>query len=260
MNFKRLSLATFIGAGLTLASCSSDDPTPTGDGTSTMNVRLTDAPCDYDEVNIDVQAVEVIYEDTGKVTLNSIAPGVYNLLDFNNGLDTLIAADNLPSGRVSQIRLILGQNNTIMIDSTVYNLTTPSAQQSGLKVKFNTELLDGFEYNVTLDFDACRSIVVTGSPSPKYILKPVIRAFVDATTGSISGWVQPDTAVSYTYVVNQNDTVGTIPDSTGFFQLSGLPSGAYDVEFTANAPYNNYTESQVQVTAGQVNNIDTIQF
>lgn len=248
-------VATF-SAALFLTSCESE-PT-TSNGTSKMNVHLTDAPCNYDEVNIDVQGVEVIYNDSNRIQLTSVTPGVYNLLDFNNGLDTLIATEDLPSGRVNQIRLILGTNNSIMVDSTLQDLKTPSAQQSGLKVKFQTELVDGITYDVTLDFDACKSIVHTGND--KYILKPVIRAFVDATSGSIEGYVQPDTAVSYTYVIDNLDTIGTIPDSTGYFRLSGLPAGTFDVNFDAIAPYTNQIETGVNVTLGQVTDIDTIQF
>ena len=39
-------------------------------------------------------------------------PGIYNLLDFTNGKDTLIADAELSGGSNSQIRLILGDNNS----------------------------------------------------------------------------------------------------------------------------------------------------
>ncbi len=256
MNYGSKFLAGTALASLTLVSCSPD--ATTSNGTSKMNIHLTDAPCDYDEVNIDVQAVEVFYEDTNSITLNAIQPGIYNLLDYNNGLDTLIATQNLPTGRINQVRLILGSNNTIMVDSTVYDLKTPSAQQSGLKINFQQELINGVEYDVTLDFDACKSVVETGND--KYILKPVIRAFVDATSGSIEGVVQPDTAVAYTYVVDAGDTIGTIPDSTGYFKLNGISAGTFDVNFDAVAPYTDQIETGVSVTLGQTTDIDTIQF
>ncbi|GGH70048.1 DUF4382 domain-containing protein [Phaeocystidibacter marisrubri] len=256
----KINMTTLFGAalmGLTLVSCSEEEPT-TQNGTSTMNVKLTDAPGDYDQVNIDVQAVEIIYADSGKTTLNAIQPGIYDLLELNNGLDTLIATEDIPSGEVSQIRLILGNNNTVMVDSVIYDLKTPSAQSSGLKIKFNETLIDGVEYSVTLDFDAARSIVLTGNG--KYILKPVIRAFVDATSGAIEGYVQPDTAVTYTFVIDNTDTIGTVPDTTGYFRISGLPAGTHDVNFSAAAPYTDQTITGVNVTLGQVTDIDTIQF
>lgn len=245
-----------VALSVFLVACEPD--ATSSNGTSKMNVHLTDAPCNYDEVNVDVQSVEVTYDDSNKVQLTTINPGVYNLLDFNNGLDTLIATEDLPSGRVNQIRLILGNNNSVMIDSVVYPLNTPSAQQSGFKVNFQEELISGITYDVTLDFDACKSIVVRGNGM--YNLKPVVRAFVDATSGAIEGYVQPDTAVSYTYVIDNSDTVGTIPDSNGYFQIRGLSAGTFDVEFEAVAPYSDTVETGVNVTLGQITDIDTIQF
>lgn len=254
----KMMLTGAMAMGLMLVSCNTEDPIETSGGTSTMNVKLTDAPGNYDQVNINVQAVEVIYEDSGKVTMNAITPGIYDLLKLNNGLDTLIATEDLPAGKISQLRLILGDNNTVMVDSVVYDLKTPSAQSSGLKIKFNEELVDGVAYDVTLDFDAARSIVLTGNG--KYILKPVIRAFVDATSGAIEGYVQPDTAVTYTFVIDNTDTIGTVPDTTGYFRITGLSAGAHDVNFSAIAPYNDQTVTGVNVTLGQITDIDTIQF
>ncbi|KAB2808688.1 DUF4382 domain-containing protein [Phaeocystidibacter luteus] len=256
MTYGKKVLLGIFALSTALVSCSEEEPT--SNGTSKMNVHLTDAPCDYDEVNIDVQEVVVIYNDSMRETLTAINPGVYNILDLNNGIDTLIATEDIPSGEINQIRLVLGSNNTVMVDSIIYEMKTPSAQQSGWKIKFNEELIDGVTYDVTLDFDACKSIVLTGNG--KYILKPVVRAFVDATSGAIEGYVQPDSAVTYTYVIDNNDTVGTIPDTTGYFRIQGLSAGTFDVYFDATAPYTNQTETGVNVTLGQVTDIDTIQF
>lgn len=257
MHIKNSHFFGIVITGLMFTSCSPGQ-NPADGGTAKMNVRLTDAPGEYDEVNIDVQAVEIIYNDSDRVTMNAVRPGVYNLLDLTNGLDTLIATEDIPSGEISQIRLILGENNTVMVDSTLRDLNTPSAQQSGLKINFHETLVSGITYEVTLDFDASRSIVLTGNN--KYQLKPVIRAFVGAISGSIEGHVNPDSAVSYTFVIDNTDTIGTLPDSTGYFRINGLPAGSHDVNFTALAPYTDQTVNGVNVTLGQVTDIDTVSF
>src|SRR6478752_7197374 len=86
------------------------------DHTSRLDVSLTDAPGDYQQVNIDIQQVEV-HSASGNQTngWNSleIHKGVYDLLEFTNGLDTLLGTAILPTGRVSQIRLVLGTNNSV---------------------------------------------------------------------------------------------------------------------------------------------------
>jgi hypothetical protein len=59
-----------------------------------------------------------------------------------------------------------------MKDSVLYDLETPSAEQSGLKIKIDKNL--GFTTDsLTLDFDADKSILETGNG--KFILKPVIK-------------------------------------------------------------------------------------
>ena len=70
-----------------------------------LSVRMTDLPGNYDEVNVDIRGVEVT-GNGGSVTLN-INPGIYNLLDYANGVDTLIATGDVPAGllyyRISHI-------------------------------------------------------------------------------------------------------------------------------------------------------------
>src|SRR5687768_8418146 len=99
-----------------------------------LEVRLTDAPADFEEVNIEIKSIEINSSENegGWVSLANVKTGVYNLLDFTNGKDTLLASMNVPTGKVSQIRLILGENNSVKVDGEVIPLKTPSAQQSGL--------------------------------------------------------------------------------------------------------------------------------
>jgi hypothetical protein len=136
-----------------------------------VNVRMTDAPAIYDAVNIDLQEVVITGNDSTAVTLD-VNAGIYNLLDFSNGVDTLIATGALEVSEVSQIRLILGPNSTIVVDGVSYPLSTPSAEQSGLKLQVNATLEAGVVYTILLDFDANKSIVVTGNNT--YKLKPVV--------------------------------------------------------------------------------------
>lgn len=153
-------------------ACKKDDPT-TPNSTTTLNIHLTDGPGDYQEVNVDILQVRVKVADTSSqwLDLNTNA-GVYNLLDFQNGLDTVIASGPVPTDVLKEVRLVLGSNNTIMKDSVLYDLDTPSAQQSGLKIKIDKSLGLALD-SLTLDFDAAQSVVETGNG--KFILKPVIK-------------------------------------------------------------------------------------
>ena len=135
----------------------------------------------YDEVNIDIQRASIhtstdAEETSGWFDLPTTT-GIYDLLDYDAGNDTIFAFDPfLEVMTVSQIRLILGNANTIVVDGVTYDLDTPSAQTSGLKIQVHTQLQPDLIYKVVLDFDVNKSIVNTGND--KYKLSPVIKATV----------------------------------------------------------------------------------
>lgn len=248
---KILLIASFIVFGITLNSCNGDS-----NETYAYNVRMTDAPGPYEEVNIDLQAVEVTGNDGQTVVLNTTA-GIYNLLDFSNGLDTLIATSELSDAKVSQIRLILGSNNTVVVGGVSYPLSTPSAEQSGLKLQVNQTLLADIQNEILLDFDANASIVKTGNGT--YKLKPVVRTVVTAISGNIKGSITPIgtlavvtatsvDAVEYSSSVNE----------LGQFQISGLLPGSYTFTVTPLLPLLPVSQLNVVVVAGENTNVGVI--
>jgi nitrogen regulatory protein PII-like uncharacterized protein len=143
------------------------------DTTTDLKVRLTDNPYDATEVNVDIQQVRVNFSDdsTGWVNLDTRA-GVYNLLDFQNGIDTLIAQTTVPTGTLKEVRFVLGSKNSIKIANTVYPLTIPSGSESGLKIKLNKHL-NAHVDSLVIDFDAALSILQEGTGD--YKLKPVLK-------------------------------------------------------------------------------------
>lgn len=153
-------------------ACAPDSLLP-ADRTAPVHIYLTDDPGDFQEVNIDLLQVRIKTKATqGFVDLNTNA-GVYNLLAYQAGQDTLIVNDSLPHGEIQEIRLVLGPDNSVMVDSVLHNLDTPSGQSSGLKIKFNKVLVQDSLNTVTLDFDAEKSVNLRGNGT--YSLKPVIR-------------------------------------------------------------------------------------
>jgi len=232
-----------------LSSCSNDE------GTARLQVRLTDAPGDYQAVNIDIQGVEVHSEGGWKAL--DVEEGIYDLLELSNGLDTLLGTAVLPAGSISQIRLILGDNNSVMVDDVINPLSTPSAQQSGLKLNMHVQLKAGILYVITLDFDAACSIVKAGNGT--YSLKPVIRVLSDATTGAISGTTAPLEAAPAVYAIQGIDTVATTyTDDLGKFLLQGIPAGTYVVSFSPTAGYVSQQKENVIVTIGNTTDLGVI--
>tara|TARA_R110002072_G_scaffold174802_17_gene330569 strand:+ start:27825 stop:28607 length:783 start_codon:yes stop_codon:yes gene_type:complete len=220
ISFVFIALFAFI-------SCSDDDDS-NEQGTSRLMVSMTDAPGDYEHVYVDVQDVVVKYNDNeDEVSLGNINAGIYDLLELTGGISVLLADEEVPSGNISQMRLVLGSENSIVIDGETYPLQTPSAQQSGLKLNVNQTLEDGILYEFLLDFDVNESIVVQGNGG--YLLKPVIRASTAAESGSISGTVLPVGFQTLVTASNNEHTISAYTNAEGIFVLHGVPDGTYTV-------------------------------
>ena len=206
MKLNRFSIAACaFGLAVGLSACNKNDD-DAGTGNSRMEVRLTDAPGDYAKVLIDIRSVEIHTDANandnsgGWSTLGNINPGVYNLLDFSNGRDTLLAASNLPAGRISQIRLILGDDNTLVLKRWNFTyIKNAKWTDFGLKVKIDADLVPDVTYVVLLDFDASKSIVAKGNGG--YNLKPVIRTITAAIAGGIRGNLTPVMAGNEIHVI-----------------------------------------------------------
>ncbi|MCW3086629.1 MAG: hypothetical protein JWQ78_15 [Sediminibacterium sp.] len=260
-------ILTFLAVSGTIyfAACSKNDTGSGAAGNATINVHLVDGPGAFDRVYIDIQDVQVKAttdtSSTGWTSLNIARKGVYNLLSFKNGLDTVLGTLSLPAGNISQLRLVLGSNNSVVVNGLSYPLQTPSAQQSGLKLAINTSVAAGISYHYWIDFDAARSIVQTGNSS--YILKPVIKVFTEATSGAVKGIVLPASSKAWVFAIaNVNDTVSStlIDTLSGGFLLRALPAATYKVSFHSMAGnYRDTTFANVSVTNGAVTNVGTVQ-
>jgi hypothetical protein len=141
-------------------------------GTTDLRLRMTDAPAAYESVNIDLKEVNIRFAtDTGSWVSMDTRAGIYNLLSLQNGLDTLIASGTYPTGNVKEIRLVVGENNTIVEGGQTYALTIPSGASSGLKIKIDKNLREGLD-SLLIDFDALLSIQ---RETDGFKLRPVIR-------------------------------------------------------------------------------------
>jgi len=238
--------------------------------TGTLRVVMHDNPGDFDEIWVEIVRVEVnnqLDAETGWVTIGE--PGdTYNLLELVNGTQVMLGEQELEAGIYRQIRLILGDNNYLVIGEDQYELQTPSAQQTGVKLNINAGIQNGIVYTLVLDFDAHRSVVAKGQTpvGAPFLLTPVIRAYAEAETGIISGVVAVEDAadlndlnisVELADEVDGYNVSTLVEENTGEFQLRGLPAGTYDIEITADG-YVPVTETGITVTAGEITDIGEI--
>jgi len=275
-NTSKLITSIIVLAFMTTLSCSEDksiDP----ENSSRVILKLIDAEGDYDQVNVEI--IDIQYksseEDNGWQSFNpeSGYPIQTDLTELIAGNELLLSDEIIPSGWLEQIRLVLSENNTLKIEGEedLIPLKTPSAQQSGLKIKLNHELDPGFSYTFILDWDVQKSIVKAGN-SGQYILKPVIRANAEVNSGSVAGTVVADLigdestdlfpqegVVVEFYTPEDVYVTNTLTNENGEFLLQGLSPGEYvvKIETLEYIPY--ISNRPFQVIAGQIADLGSIE-
>lgn len=226
-----------------------------------VTVYLTDHQTPvFDSVFIDLQGLDVKLEDDtlsngGWVSL-SIHPGVYNILKFRNGLDTLFASGTLPNARLHKIRLRLGTQNSVMKNG----VSTPlKIKNEDREVIMNLDA-SNFEINngqvlFWIDFDAGSSIQPDNSGQGNnngYRLKSHISVFTHSHTGRIEGIVLPLNADPIIKAYSGTDTAMAIPDdSNGKYKIVGLRAGIYNILIDGQNGFNDTTITNVVVRSGE---------
>lgn len=249
------------------------------EGKQKVSVYLNDDPdFNFTKVLVDIRYVEVKV-DTGRRghhhdddddddddhhghdnygqwdTLN-INPGVYDLLRLRNGVDTLLGTGFVWNGRISKVRLTLGNNNSVWTDSTHSQPLGFCNGRPYVYVKINSNTIDtipGGGIVLHLDFDVKKSI---NRRNGNYCLRPHIRSYSHHHNGEIEGEVRPRAANAQIMVYNASDTLYAIPDyddddEEGEFKIRGVRPGTYSVLYDAVAPYRDTTLHNIIVEADE---------
>jgi len=242
-------LPFFLIAVFALTNCNRDSVSSDAN-TGTLSISLTDAPAAYDSVIIVFSEISA-HIDSEWVFIKQ-DPVRVNLLDWSNGETFLLGSADVPAGKYTQIRIKI-DSAFVGVKGNVYELTVPSASRTGLKLGPQFTINEGSTYSLVLDFDAHKSIVVTGhkhNPTG-YKLKPHIRVITQAVSGSISGKVLNPQNLPVAYAILGSDTITTtvIDTSSGHFKLSFLPENSYTVSLEDTSG-KDFTQDSVPVQAG----------
>jgi hypothetical protein len=204
----------------------------------------------------------VVAVPAGKEGLADNDAGLPVVASFGDGVDVnilhlhfipqLLGSTSVPAGSYTQLRLILAPNQpnlnnyVILTDNPDQKqpLTTPSAQQSGLKIVGNFTVSAGGINTVLLDFNPDDAIVFAGN-SGKIILKPtgikLIQIFSSLdNAGAVSGVIRSPAfskwSTAVLTVVPRNPAAGAVSAGVIFSNFSS--PGVWKAPFTAFLPAN----------------------
>lgn len=226
-----------------------------------IKMYLVDSPSTLDSVIICVTRVEVHKSGSdstsGWFVIND-STRYFDLLLLTNGASAVLGDTSLAPGHYTQIRLIIGDGSYVIDQGVKHDLEVPSGSQSGLKLTHQFTIESGQLYELILDFNVEKSIIITGNG--EYKLKPTIRVMPMVNSGNIAGQVLPLDAQPTIWTVYGTDTITTYTDLQGFFKLMALYPGSYDVNITPfdTLVYRDTIITGVQVIANQETNIGTV--
>jgi len=202
-----IALTLLTSLGLVGASCVPIVEAKTG----TIEVWVTDAPPEYNIASIDITFSEVAVHKAGNdgeggwITLE-IVGGSFDLLELQaEDLEALLATEEVTAGKYTQLRVIIDT-----IEVTLEGVGEPPEvilPSGELKFVRPFEVVDGETTIILLDFDAEKSVVVTGQG--KVIVKPVVKLTIQQ-----GGKPHQLTSVEGTIsaVNTQESTISIIPD------------------------------------------------
>lgn len=265
-NLKMLFFLTTLLLILSIAfmACNKELTTtvnPIPAGQNELKIMLTDDPSTiYDSIFIDIQRVEVKVERANGSehwdTL-SIRAGVYNILRFRNGLDTLLAAGYVPDGEIEKIRITLGNSNYVMLNGIRIPLAMHNNRhQVIVNIDGDVDHLDPDHLRLWLDFDGHGSI-----RSHNGILELDLRIghFSHHNSGELEGKIKPSAAFPVLIrAISGTDTLIAIPEHEGEFKIRGIRSSTVKLIISPSNGYRDSVINNIPIRIGDDTELGTI--
>ncbi|MDX1696612.1 MAG: DUF4382 domain-containing protein [Ketobacteraceae bacterium] len=277
-----VTLAGLLAAPVLLTGCGGSSSS--GSSTGSLSVNITDAAVDNaDEVVVSFTGITIKPANQSAVTFSFTEAKSIDLLQLQgNNSTSLITDEEVLAGRYNWVRLEVA-DAYIVVGGQQFDLTIPSASQTGLKLVSGFDVLADSSSSFTIDFDLRKSVIENNQG---YQLKPTLRLIDNSESGSIAGTISSnvltgcanataaDDGAVYLYAGsditpidvqgNESDPITSSMisvdgDSNYAFELGFLPVGDYTITLVCDATADDpeqadtleYTSTaNVSVTAG----------
>ncbi|WP_156033020.1 DUF4382 domain-containing protein [Sediminibacter sp. Hel_I_10] len=160
--YKSILFSLFI---LVMLSSCSNDSEGLNDSQSVVSVKLKSASEDTNRLMLDIESVKLMIGDNefdanSWLPLATINRGVQNLSQYNEGAELVLVENALvPAGKIKKIKLILGDNNVIVIDNVTKKLVAQDGEIAPSNI-VSTTLAANKSYEFILEFEADNSVVI----------------------------------------------------------------------------------------------------
>jgi hypothetical protein len=204
--------------------------------TTTTPAATTTAPATTGSTATGTEPPESSGSGSGWITIPISGPNPFDLLKLQ-GIDELLGTSQLAAGRYTQIRLNIDKAEVSLGGGALQEATVPSGE---LKFVTPFDVIAGVTTDVKLDFDAQKSVTVTGNN--KVMIKPVVKLAISnentiqlaSVTGAVSAVNTASSTISIladgatapvVLTIDAQTVIILDEEQTALSDLAALPSG-----------------------------------
>nr|WP_321221504.1 DUF4382 domain-containing protein [uncultured Psychroserpens sp.] len=150
-----------------MTSCSNELETETFEDSSLITVKLQGTPSNLNRVNLEILDIQIrVLEDeldpNAWISLNPVNTGIHDVTKIvNNQVVTLVDFEEIPSNYIYNIKLVFGDNNTVVENGIEYILDfNVNADNASINV-VEKQLISNKVYDFVLVFDTDESINIS---------------------------------------------------------------------------------------------------
>jgi hypothetical protein len=202
--------------------------------TGSVEVRVTDPGADsaITSANITASAVEIHRASDGEegewIPLNITMP-TFDLIELKEGgLEEILASGNVSAGKYTQIRMSIEKVEVTIGEGEPQEATLPSGE---LKFVRPFEVSEGETTVLTLDFDAEKSVTITGAG--EIIFKPTVKLTITPAPLLSLEITSPEDGTELTE--SPVTVTGNVSDAAAAVMVNGLEAevaedGSFSIE------------------------------